>query len=102
MRCPRCNSDCLETNNYCDSCGSPLKERCADCGYFNRPKSRFCAQCSAPLGPAEGDPAPTTENVLSTLSATGGERKRVTLLFADIRDSTSLVDKLDPELAMQR
>jgi predicted ATPase/class 3 adenylate cyclase len=102
MHCPRCDSDCLETNYYCDACGSPLKAPCAHCGHVNRIKSRFCGQCSTPLAPAKGATATAPENVLGTLSATGGERKRVTLLFADIRDSTSLVDMIDPELAMQR
>jgi adenylate cyclase len=37
------------------------------------------------------------------LNAKGGERKRLTILFADIRNSTGLIDSLgDPELGMRR
>jgi len=40
---------------------------------------------------------------VSSLSTKGGERKRLTILFADIRDSTRLVDRLgDPDLGMER
>nr|WP_240535655.1 adenylate/guanylate cyclase domain-containing protein [Bradyrhizobium sp. STM 3809] len=48
-------------------------------------------------------PDQAAQRVLRTLSSKGGERKRLTILFADIRDSTQLIDSLgDPELAMQR
>ncbi len=41
--------------------------------------------------------------VLRALSASGGEYKRLTVLFADIRNSTSLIDSLgDAELGMRR
>jgi adenylate cyclase len=41
--------------------------------------------------------------VLRSLHAKGGERKRLTILFADIRNSTGLIDSLgDPELGMRR
>lgn len=43
------------------------------------------------------------QHVLKSLNAKGGERKRLTILFADIRNSTSLIDSLsDPELGMRR
>jgi adenylate cyclase len=41
--------------------------------------------------------------VLRSLHAKGGERKRLTILFADICNSTILIDRLgDPELGMKR
>ena len=44
-----------------------------------------------------------SQQILRSLSLKGGERKRLTVLFADIRNSTSLIDNLgDPELAMRR
>jgi hypothetical protein len=36
------------------------------------------------------------------LSASGGERKHLTMLFADIRNSTELIATIDPEQAMRR
>ena len=42
-----------------------------------------------------------TEKILTSRSALEGERKQVTVLFADIKDSTELIEDLDPEAAQQ-
>jgi class 3 adenylate cyclase len=71
----------------------------------------------APLPPASGptsvpgaDPQPLpisytpqylTEKILTSRSALEGERKQVTVLFADIKDSTELIRDLDPEDAQK-
>ena len=39
---------------------------------------------------------------MRALSVSGGERKRLTVIFADIRNSTGLIDGADPEDAMNR
>ncbi len=55
---------------------------CAFCGHTNRPGQQSCANCGKPLA----------------ASSTGeGERKLVTILFADIVASTAAAEKLDPE-----
>ena len=41
------------------------------------------------------------EKILTTRSALAGERKQVTVLFADLKDSTELIRGLDPEAAQQ-
>jgi hypothetical protein len=41
------------------------------------------------------------EKILTTRSALEGERKQVTVLFADLKDSTELIRGLDPEAAQQ-
>ena len=41
------------------------------------------------------------EKILTSRSALEGERKQVTVLFADIKDSTELIRGLDPEAAQQ-
>jgi class 3 adenylate cyclase len=46
-------------------------------------------------------PAHLTEKILATRSALEGERKQVTVLFADLKDSTELIRDLDPEAAQQ-
>ena len=40
--------------------------------------------------------------MLRALAASGGERKNLTVIFADISNSTSLIDRTDPEDAMRR
>src|SRR2546425_5514612 len=54
---------------------------CAVCGRPLPDGARFCSNCGTPVGPLVG-----TE-----------ERKVVTVLFADIVDSTGLARRLDPE-----
>ena len=102
MRCPICGGDNNDTNVFCNSCGTTLEKSCKACGYVNHQESRFCGQCRAPLTPSATTAKTSSEHLLRSLSAIGGERKRVTLLFADIRGSTSLIDKVDPELARHR
>ncbi len=64
-------------------------------------RSRFCLECGAPLPEAES-PAPYTpdhlrRDVLTSRSAREGERKEVTVLFADLADSLAMAESLDPE-----
>ena len=64
---------------------------------------------AAPTLPVrEPEPAPLaytpphlTEKILTARSALEGERKQVTVLFADVKDSTELIRDLDPEAAQQ-
>ena len=64
---------------------------------------------SAPSAPVESPgQAPLTytppylaEKILTSRSALEGERKQVTVLFADLKDSTELIRGLDPEAAQQ-
>lgn len=103
MRCARCNSENAAGNEYCQSCGAALVIRCGACNHMNGPASNFCGQCGTALSTKSPTTDPFPERLLRSLSTKGGERKRLTVLFADIRNSTSLIDRLgDPELAMQR
>jgi class 3 adenylate cyclase len=62
---------------------------------------------SMPNGPAHPHPAPPTlapttprhlaEKILTSRSALEGERKQVTVLFADLKGSMDLGEKVDPE-----
>jgi class 3 adenylate cyclase len=70
---------------------------------------RFCGQCAAPLVPApEGEtaagsapraytPRHLAEKVLVSPSALEGERKQVTVLFADVKGSLGLAEQVGPE-----
>ena len=105
MHCLRCGRQNKPTNEYCEGCGATLGIECSACHHLNGPTARFCGRCSAALKPATSQPAadPSWQHMLASLNAKGGERKRLTILFADIRNSTSLIDSLgDPELGMKR
>src|SRR5438093_9583900 len=79
---------------------------CATCGRESGPDARFCAGCGTRLG--EGSDAPArrfegytpqhlAEKILQSKSAVEGERKQVTVLFADVKGSMELAEQLDPE-----
>ncbi|MBV9566035.1 MAG: AAA family ATPase [Bradyrhizobium sp.] len=104
MQCLRCGSQNKATNEYCEACGATLGVECSACHHLNRPAARFCGRCSAALSPRSSQPVNQSwQNVLSSLNAKGGERKSLTILFADIRNSTQLIDSLaDPEAGMKR
>ena len=85
MQCVRCGGQNKASNDYCESCGAPLGIKCDACNHVNGPTSRFCGQCSAALAPSSAGSDPSSQRILRSLSNKGGERKRLTLLFADIR-----------------
>jgi class 3 adenylate cyclase/predicted ATPase len=68
-----------------------------------RPTSPAPAQPAAPgvQAPLTYTPAYLAAQILTSRSALEGERKQVTVLFADIKDSTELIRNLDPEAAQQ-
>ena len=101
MKCPRCGRDNSETSSFCGGCGVPLGPKCASCGHANRIDSRFCDNCGKPINTAARS-SQASDQLLSSLSASGGERKRLTVLFADMRNSTELIAAIDPEQAMSR
>jgi class 3 adenylate cyclase len=90
-----------------------LTRRCSHCGFEIRPTANFCGGCgrSRAIGTATDHNALTflqskvppqlAERILHSGGAMFGERKHVTVLFADIRGSTALIDRLDPEEALE-
>ena len=112
MRCPACEKDNPADSSFCGSCGTRLAAACAACGAALPPLSRFCNMCGAPVAapvrPAPGgrfaEPAAYTpkhlaDRILSSRGALEGERKQVTVLFADLRGSLELLAERDPEEA---
>ncbi len=104
MRCSRCGRQNKATNDFCEGCGATLGIECKACGHLNGPTARFCGRCSTALEIAAAEiPHRSWQHVLSSLNAKGGERKWLTILFADVRNSTELIDSLgDPEAGMRR
>src|ERR1700722_3726072 len=104
MQCSRCGFQNRTTNEYCEGCGTALGIECRTCSHLNGSTSRYCGQCGAALSHSVVEDASRSwQQVLKSLYAKGGERKGLTVLFADIRNSTALIDSLgDPELGMKR
>ena len=81
---------------------------CPNCGHENRAGAKFCEECgtklsaAAPAAPAAREPRAYTPNhlaekILTSRSALEGERKQVTVLFADVKGSMDLAAQVDPE-----
>lgn len=94
MRCHSCGTENSTDRRFCADCGAPLAVNCPGCGFENQPDARFCGGCGQPLG-ATAAPAAAPPPI-SPAPATG-ERRQVTILFADIAGFTDLSSTLDAE-----
>src|SRR5256886_9036903 len=82
--------------------------RCPSCGHANRAAAKFCEECGTrlasagaaaepPRAPRDYTPRHLAEKILGSRAALEGERKQVTVLFADVKGSMDLAEQLDPE-----
>jgi Double zinc ribbon len=112
MRCPRCDADTPDGTKFCIECGASLTPRCPRCGADILPRAKFCGECGTPLtasnpappfmpppSPLRYTPGYLAEKILTSKAALEGERKQVTVLFADLKGSMELVADRDPEEA---
>src|SRR5438552_15798423 len=79
---------------------------CPRCQAENPAGQKFCGECGAALTPSSATPAPRTytpqhlaEKILTSRTALEGERKQVSVLFADLKGSMELLAERDPEEA---
>ena len=78
--------------------------RCSSCNHENRPDSKFCDRCGQPCGRPvaappvirSATPKHLADKILGSRAALEGERKQVTVLFADVKGSMDLAERLDP------
>jgi class 3 adenylate cyclase/tetratricopeptide (TPR) repeat protein len=73
---------------------------CGSCGSESPAGHLFCGQCGAPLAEERAAEAEASVSQRSALTPLKKERKHVTIFFADICESTTLIDKFDPEQAV--
>ncbi len=109
MKCPRCRRDNLAEASFCGECGARLAEACSACGASNPPTNRFCRQCGVALStgiamtgfasPESFTPRHLAQKILTQRKVLEGERKQVTVLFADTKSSMELLADRDPEEA---
>jgi class 3 adenylate cyclase/tetratricopeptide (TPR) repeat protein len=108
MKCPKCQFDNSEDARFCLECGQSLEVICSQCGKKLPPTAKFCDGCGQALAstsppppdyskPQSYTPKFLADRILTTRSAMEGERKLVTVLFADVANFTSISEKLDPE-----
>ena len=109
MKCSKCQSENREGVKFCEDCGAKMEVKCPSCGAFIAMGKRFCGECGHNLGkhkeahsenysePQSYTPKHLADKILTTRSSIEGERKLVTVFFADVANYTSISEKLDPE-----
>jgi class 3 adenylate cyclase len=110
MLCPRCHAENREGRRFCGECGTSLAYQCPSCGFLNEGSERFCGGCGGSLtvvisadpkfvSPQTYTPKHLAERIINSKAALEGERKQVTVLFADLKGSMELLADRDPEEA---
>ena len=106
MHCPECAHDNTASARFCNQCGTALPTACPHCAHENPASARFCNQCGEALkatpkarerAPGSYTPRHLSERILTSRSALQGERKRVTVLFADVKGSTEMAEAVGDE-----
>ena len=125
MLCLACHHTNADHAKFCDQCGQPLETRCPTCDSPNRPGARFCSACGQSLSPrldpsqrpagqsiSPGHPpslddkldhlqrylpAHLADKILANRGRLAGERKLVTVLFADLVGYTALSAQVGEE-----
>jgi class 3 adenylate cyclase/tetratricopeptide (TPR) repeat protein len=99
--CRACGASNPTDSRFCGSCGESLAEAvtCRSCGAENPVGQAFCNACGTRLaGEAERtEPAAATPPPASEPTEPDGERKQVTVLFADVKGSMDMSEQVDPE-----
>ena len=112
MLCSKYSHENRRGAKFCEECAAPLTRACANCGSQLSPTAKFCPECAQPTGlvrdaqasarfasPQGYTPKHLAEKILTSKTALEGERKQVTVLFADVRGSMELLADHDPEEA---
>ncbi len=91
LTCSNCGASNADSQNFCGECGTALSLICVN-GHTNSPSQRFCGECGVALDVSEefsaAMPSPTDE---------AGERRLVSVLFADLVGFTPFSESRDPE-----
>src|SRR5262245_2896378 len=105
MTCPRCQQENPPQAKFCLECAAPLARRCANCGTQLPAGAKFCFECASAVSglsstprfpsPEVYTPKRLAERILTSKAALEGERKQVTVLFADLKGSMELLADRD-------
>ncbi len=104
--CPQCGRANPIGVMTCSSCQASLARLCPQCEFQNPGNFRFCGNCGANLiSPTQPGNTPRAsvmpdalaEKIARVGKQVEGERRNVTVLFADLSGYTSISERLDPE-----
>src|SRR5579859_3272772 len=92
--CQHCGKTNLAEKRFCVECGQRLELVCSACAGPIAAGEKFCGNCGARVSSV---PLTQRENGTVVESPMAGERRHLTVLFADLVSSTQLATRLDPE-----
>ena len=90
--CGSCNHRNRTNARFCASCGSPLERQCPECMKVLPAAANYCDSCGTKI-----EDETTLQSSESTPVEEMLERRQMTVMFCDLRDSTRLSEQLDPE-----
>src|SRR4029450_4956333 len=107
MKCLKCGHENRIGAKFCEECAAPLARACSNCGGQISPTAKFCPECAYPASelpaakrfasPESYTPKHLAEKILTSKFGIEGERKHITVLFADVKGSMELLADRDPE-----
>src|SRR3954452_15456761 len=86
IECGSCGVANRAAARFCSACGTPLLRRCSSCAVELADGVRFCDACGAPVAAEIGREVRVEQT-----------RKTVTVLFADLAESTRMQERMDAE-----
>ena len=108
MKCPQCQHENRPQAKFCEECAAPLVRACVNCGSELSATAKFCSECAHPV--AAGivpqrpivsveayNPKHLSEEIPTSKSTLEGERRQITVLFADLSGFTHLSTELGAE-----
>src|SRR3954447_10645407 len=109
-KCTHCQHENRAGAKFCEECAAPLTRTCSHCGSPLPATAKYCPECAYPISrpasaharfssPESYTPKHLAERILLSKHALEGERKQVTVLFADLKGSMELLADRDPEEA---
>jgi class 3 adenylate cyclase/tetratricopeptide (TPR) repeat protein len=110
VKCPRCQHENPPQAKFCLECGARVALTCTKCRSELPATAKFCLECGESVAsqatpeprftsPEAYTPKHLAEKILTSKAALEGERKQVTVLFADLTGSMELLADRDPEEA---
>ena len=91
--CPSCGHENPVGSRFCFECGAGMAVQCPRCGA----STSEAAKDRPERDPRSYTPKHLADKILQSKSALEGERKQLTVLFADVRGSVELSQSVDPE-----
>src|SRR5262249_15016134 len=100
MQCASCRHDNRDVAKFCEECGQPLPASAASSAPDSGPRPSALAVDRArdsTRPPGAYTPKHLAERILTERAALEGERKQVTVLFADVQNSMALAERVGAE-----